>query len=72
MTTVLTDRAMGIIIKVAAELDTHMLKTAVATMKPRMMALGRSPTRDRIISAIRLCRPQRSRVKATIMPPSSR
>ena len=68
----MTDSAMGNIIAVVAVLDTNMLSTAVASMKPATMFVGRSPTRRSVISAMRRSRPHRCIDNATRNPPRKR
>ena len=59
-------------IAAVAVLLTHMLSTAVANMKPRIIALGRGPTTDSTANAMRRCRSQRWMASAIKKPPRKR
>ena len=68
----ITDRAIGSIMTVVAVFEIHMLRKALATMKPSTRRSGRLPTRRMMWSAIRRCRPQVCIERAIMKPPRKR
>ena len=68
----MTERAMGNITTVLAVLLIHMLKVAVAIIKPKITLLGVVPVSLMMLSAIRRCRLTFSSAKAMTKPPKNR
>ena len=63
---------MGSIISVVAVFDTHMDRNPVASIMPRMMRFGCTPTWRRVSSAMRRCRFHFSMAMAIRKPPRNR
>ena len=63
---------IGVIMAAHAVFETHMLRNAVTTMKPPMMAPGRAPTSRSVKKAMRRSRPQRSMARPMMKPPMNR
>jgi hypothetical protein len=68
----MTARTIGTIIIVVAVFEIHMERKAVAAMKPRRIARGRTPKRTSTRRAMRRCRSQRCMARATRNPPMNR
>ena len=68
----MTESAMGTIITVVVVLNTHMLTSPAASMKPPTTLAGLAPTSATKFSAMRRWRPQRCMPSAMMKPPSMR
>ncbi len=68
----MTDRPTANIMMVAAVLEIHIDKKAVAAMKPAMMPPAPVPTTSTMFNAMRRCRPQRCIAAARRKPPRKR
>ena len=68
----ITLTAMGTIIAAHAVFEIHMLRNAVATMKPATIAPGRVPVRRSVKKAMRRSSPQRSMASPRMKPPMKR
>ena len=67
-----TERAIGNIINVVAVFEIHMLRAAVASIKPPSNRRGRPPAATKMRSANRRCRFHRSKASAMRNPPMKR
>ena len=72
MSKAMTEEAMGSITTVVAVLLIHILRRAVANIKPKMTRLGEVPVRCMMVSAILRCKFTFSSAKAITNPPKNR
>ena len=66
------ERAIGNIIIAVAVLLTHILKKAAATINPKIIDFGATPTLDTMTSATLRCKSHFSIAMASIKPPKKR